>query len=113
MLPDRWLVHVADMRAAIRAIRRYTSDVTREEFFANNMLFDSVIRQFIVLGEAASRVSVDIQEKHPDIPWDEMRRLRNFVVHQYDEINRQTIWDTIHKDLPSLNLQIGNLLDNE
>ena len=76
------------------------------------MMFDAVVRQFTILGEGATRISPDVQQQFPGLLWPEMRGLRNFVVHQYDEVNRHTIWDAVQQDLPTLREQLLHILDN-
>lgn len=113
MPPKDWTIHVEDMLDAIRQINIYVADITYEEFAASRLIFDAVVRNVSVLGEAARRMPPEIQEQFPDVPWSEMRTMRNFVVHQYDEVNPQTIWDTIHQDFPSLVDQLHTILANE
>jgi uncharacterized protein with HEPN domain len=112
MRPEPWLVSIVDMLEAVDTILEYTTSVTKDEFLANRMMFDAVVRQFTILGEGANRISPDVQQQFPDLPWPEMRGLRNFVVHEYDEVNRHTIWDAVQQDLPALRVQLLQILDN-
>jgi uncharacterized protein with HEPN domain len=54
-----------------------------EDFAAGRKTVDAVVRNFIVIGEAAGRIPEDICRAHADIPWAEMRTMRNLVVHDY------------------------------
>ena len=111
MQHDALLPSLVDMLEAIDAIQEYTSTVSLEDFITNRMMFDAVVRQFIILGEAANRIPTNAHKQFPHLPWMEMRGLRNFVVHQYDEVNRQTIWDTVQHDLPGLRSSIQDVLN--
>ena len=62
--------------------------------FQNN---DAVIKNFITIGEAASHLPEDFIEKHPDIPWRDMRDMRNILVHAYFGVDNQVVWETIKK----------------
>ena len=55
-----------------------------------------------VIGEAANRVSTEAQEKHPDIPWARIIGMRNRLIHGYDVIDYDLLWDTVTDDLPPL-----------
>ncbi len=55
-----------------------------------------------VIGEAARNVPQDIQQKNPDIPWAEMRGIRNVVVHEYFGIGKEILWRTVKQDMPRL-----------
>ena len=113
MQHERLIAHFTDMFQAIGAVQGYTADMTVDEFFSNTVVFDAVVRQLTVLGEAANRVPDDVQKQMPELPWIEMRGLRNFVVHQYDEINKQTIWDTATLDLPPVQRHLQRILGAE
>jgi uncharacterized protein with HEPN domain len=63
---------------------------------------DAVIRNFIIIGEAATHVPEEVVSAHPEIPWRDMRDMRNFVVHEYFGISDKIIWDTVQNNLPPL-----------
>ena len=71
---------------------------------------DAVVRQLEIIGEAARNISDELIETHPELPWLEMRAIRNKIVHDYLEINTEIIWDTVRNDLPALKPQIEKLL---
>jgi uncharacterized protein with HEPN domain len=101
------LGHIYD---AICTIETYSAGVNKTAFLANGMMQDAIMRQIEIIGEAAGRISYELQEKHPDLPWLEMRAIRNKIVHDYLEINTDIIWDTVKNDLPPLKTQIKKLL---
>ena len=57
---------------------------------------------FIIIGEAASHITEEIEEKYPTIPWNLMRAMRNRIVHAYFNVDEKLMWDTITNDLPPL-----------
>ena len=101
------LGHIFD---AICRIESYVSDVDKPTFMANNMMQDAVVRQLEIIGEAARNISDELIEKHSDLPWFEMRAIRNKIVHDYLEINTEIIWDTVKNDLLTLKPLIENML---
>jgi uncharacterized protein with HEPN domain len=103
------LVHIYD---AICKIEKYISGVEKTAFLENGMLQDAIMRQIEIIGEAAGRISDEMQEQHPKLPWFEMRAIRNKIVHDYLEINTEIIWDTVQSDLPPLKIQIKKLLQS-
>lgn len=64
----------------------------------------------IILGEAANRIPVEFQESHPEIPWSSIVGTRNVVVHGYDQVKLQIVWDIINKNLEKLRIQIEALI---
>ena len=74
---------------------------------------DAVLYNFIVIGEAANRLPDDFLARHPEVPWQDMADLRNFIVHVYWGINPAIVWATIREDLPPLIPQLEALLASE
>ncbi len=63
------------------------------------------------IGEAARSLLPDIQDVYPDLPWEEMRAMRNLVVHEYFRVNLRIAWTTIAEDLPPLIEQVRELIE--
>jgi uncharacterized protein with HEPN domain len=102
MSPRLWEHHVADILDAIKKIEAYVEGMSFRQFQSDSKTVDAVIRNFIVIGEAARSVPVEISDKHPHIPWRLMGDMRNFAIHEYWGVELRTIWETIKKDLPPL-----------
>jgi len=94
--------YLLDILTAARRIVQYTSSVTEAELTTNHLLQDAAIRQCIVIGEAARKVSQETKDAHPDIPWADIIGMRNRLIHEYFRINVSTVWDTVHNDIPRL-----------
>jgi uncharacterized protein with HEPN domain len=101
------LGHVFD---AICRIEEYTRGVDKTAFGNNGMMQDAVMRQIEIIGEASRNISDEFQEAHPELPWLQMRGIRNKIVHDYLEINQDVIWDTVQNDLPMLKTLVERLL---
>jgi uncharacterized protein with HEPN domain len=102
-----YLLHILD---AIDLIEEYTRGMSENEFFANSMAHDAVIRQLEIIGEAARNVSDEFQEKHHTLPWMKMIGIRNKIIHEYFNVNYAIVWDTAKDDLPSLKKLIKKLI---
>jgi uncharacterized protein with HEPN domain len=55
-----------------------------------------------IIGEAANSLMPDIEEIYPEIPWIDVRGMRNVVIHEYFKVNLVIIWQTIKDDLAPL-----------
>jgi uncharacterized protein with HEPN domain len=99
-----------DMRQALARILRYTGGKTLAELSGDELLTDGVIRQFTILGEAASRISAALRSRTPEIPWQQIVGLRNVVVHQYDRVILEELWGIVTDQVPSLLQRIDALL---
>jgi uncharacterized protein with HEPN domain len=62
----------------------------------------ALLQLLLILGEAASRVSQVYREKHPEIPWGQIVGLRNRLIHGYDAIDYDILWNILTTDLPPL-----------
>jgi len=95
---------------AIRRVKRSLSGVSREEFRVDEDKQGNVVRCFEIIGEAANHVSEVIQNANPDIPWAAIIGMRNNLVHGYNEIDYEIVWDAAQNDLEGLEERIEAIL---
>lgn len=91
-----------DMLQSAELIMTYTNQCAKAEFVANVQLQDSVIRRLMVIAEAARRVSETTRQTLPNISWREINGMRNRLVHEYDDVNLNIVWDVVEFEIPSL-----------
>lgn len=65
-----------------------------------------------IVGEAATRASAEGQQRYPSMPWQFARGMRNRLVHSYDKIDLDALWDTIEHDLPPLIAELRRILNS-
>ena len=70
---------------------------------------DAVVMHFVVIGEVSSRIPEDFKKENPQIPWSEMRGLRNRIAHDYFGVDYEIVWDIIQNNLASLAQQIREI----
>lgn len=100
MSPRNWRVRIHDILNAIKAIESYAKGMEFEYFASDQKTVDAVIRNLVIIGEAATNVPEEIILDHPSIPWQEMKGIRNIVVHEYFGVSTRIIRDTVRIDLP-------------
>ena len=107
--------YLIDIVASARLVLTYVEGVRREEFLKDTRLQDSVIRRLGIIGEAAGRLSPEFRERHSEIPWSAMTGMRNRMIHGYDDIDMDIVWNTSQESIPSLLALIGPLasMDSE
>lgn len=96
------LQFLLDMLQSAELIMTYTAQCSKAEFVANVQLQDSVIRRLLVIAEAARRVSETTRQTLPKISWQEILGMRNRLVHEYDDVNLNIVWDVVQFEIPSL-----------
>jgi uncharacterized protein with HEPN domain len=86
-----WKFRIQDILDAIDAAQKYTQGMDYKAFAGDRKTVDAIVRNLIAIGEAAVYVPEDICRKHPEIPWYDMRGMRNFVVHEYFRASESVI----------------------
>ena len=107
-LPD-YLEHM--QQAAADAIG-FVEGMSRAEFLADKRTQQAVVMSLIVLGEAATKVMdlcPDFANAHSQIPWRNMRGMRNRIAHGYFDIDLEVVWDTVQTALPPLVIALQGL----
>jgi len=77
------IIYIDHILNSISRILDYISGKDREEFEADLVTQDAVVRQLEIIGEATKRVSKELRSKHPDIPWSDMAGMRDVLTHDY------------------------------
>jgi len=103
------LAYIEHIKDAISKIIQYTQKLTREEFEANQMVQDAVIRNFEIIGEATKNISSEITSSYEKIPWKEMAGMRDKLIHNYMGIEIDVIWKTIELDIPDLDVLLKEI----
>lgn len=85
----------------------------RQDLPQNRMLQLALVRLIEIIGEAAARVSLEGQNKFSSIPWAEIIGMRNRLVHGYDQVDLDVLWDTLEFDLPPLIEKLDQILEPE
>ena len=102
--------HMLD--AASRA-ETLTKKRQRADLDQDDVLGLAVVRLLEILGEAARGVSSGMQQKHPEVPWQQIVGTRNRVIHAYFNVDMDIVWHIVRDDLPVLIQQLGEVLRGE
>lgn len=98
-----------DMIAAINAIETYQVP-TFEQFKQDGKTQDAIMFNLVILGEAANKTSPEFRDLHPELPWASMIGTRNIIVHGYDQIKLNIVWDILTKELRRLKQLLEELV---
>ena len=106
-------LYLDDIYDSARKILEYTKSLSPEDFTKSDMVFDAVIRNFEIIGEASRSIPSDLKAKYPSIEWTKLAGFRNILIHEYFGIDRDILWDVISNHLPLLIREIQRILEQE
>lgn len=98
------------MLEAAQRIAHRMPNISLADFFIDEDLQDIALRRFTVIGEAAAHVSEVTKHRFPQIDWLGVRRLRNFVAHEYFRIELADVWDSVVNDVPHLLIELPYII---
>lgn len=105
-----WKILFEDIIESIIKIEKYTDDLSFDDFENNNLITDAVVRNIEIIGEASKNIPGEIQNQFSDIPWQKLRGIRNRIVHDYFDVDRNIIWHIVTNELSSLKKILQNHL---
>ena len=80
-------------------------------FLGNRMMQDAVVRRIEVIGEAVNRLPDSLKGLYPDIPWQDIKEMRNKLIHDYGCVDLELVWVIVRKDITALEEQVRRVLD--
>jgi len=88
---------------------KYVEGLDYDAFVGNELVLTFSIFSLSQLGELASKLSNELKQQHIEVPWDNLRGIRNRIVHDYDGVQHRIIWDSLKNDIPTLIKQLRNI----
>jgi uncharacterized protein with HEPN domain len=112
MRPDD-LIRIRHMIDAIRSAIRFTQGRGRDDLDNDEMLTFALVRAIEIIGEAATKISSETREQHPEVPWAAIIGMRHRLIHAYFDINHDILWTTAAEAAPGLLPLLLDLLPTE
>ena len=109
--PLRDKERLTHMLAAAERVIRYTSNKTFDDLKADDMMYYAVVKNIEIIGEAANLLSSEFIVSHPTTPWKQVRGMRNYIVHEYFQIDDVVVWGVVSTDIPVLRKQLLDYLE--
>ena len=106
------LVFLKHILECIDKIEEFTNEISENDFMKSVQIQDAVIRRLEIIGEATKNLSADFRKKHSNIPWEQMARMRDKLIHGYFGVDLMTVWEVVEEDLPALKKKINKLLSD-
>jgi uncharacterized protein with HEPN domain len=109
-LPLEYLKHMLE---EIEFIINELNSISEDDFYSNPVLKRAFVRSLEIIGEAAKNISDDFREKHDNVDWKNMARMRDKLIHHYFGIDYTIVWDVAKNEVPVLHSKIVEIIQNE
>ncbi len=110
---DKTEIYLNYIKNACEIIQQLIEGMELGSFTSDGQCQAAVIQGIEMIGDAAGNIDLTFQEKHGEIPWNQMIGMRNRLIHDYNEIDIDLVWQTIQKDIPELLRKINCILEEE
>ncbi|MCD6512089.1 MAG: DUF86 domain-containing protein [Thermoplasmata archaeon] len=104
---------IKDIVDAIESIEEFVAGMNFEEFKNDDKTVSAVVRKLEIVGEATKNIPDETKEKYPNLPWKEMAKIRDKLIHGYFVVDFEIVWKVIKEELPSLKPEIEKILQEE
>ncbi len=101
--------YLKDILDAIASIEEFTYGMDFEDFSKDRKTQFAVIRALEIIGEAAKAIPEDFKKEHPEVPWKEMAKMRDKLIHAYFGVDLRVVWKTLKEDVPFLKEVLSGL----
>ncbi len=104
---------IIDIYQAAKRISDFSQGINRDDLETDEMRLSAILYQIAVMGEATKRLSSEFRQQHSSIPWKEMAGIRDKLIHKYDNVKLDVVWNVIKKEIPVLQEQLEPLLSEK
>lgn len=105
-MQHRDLSSLTDILIAAKLIQKFIRLIDRSIFESDLMCQSAVIRQLEIIGEATKRLSQEFRATYSQIPWRQMAGMRDILIHNYDDVDLDAVWNVATQSIASLIEQI-------
>ncbi len=95
---------------AINRLQTYAGDLSKEELEQDVLRYYGIVKNIEIIGEAARMLTHAFKTAHPEINWRSIANMRNFLVHEYFQVDSEVVWSVIHKEIVELREQVTRYL---
>ena len=112
MTTRKYSLFAEDILDAITWIERFTQDINFEQFLADEKTKTAVVKKLEILGEATKNIPKAIRDKHKELPWSDMAKMRDKLSHEYFGVRYNIVWKVVTEKLPTIKPGIKKMLNN-
>lgn len=101
------LEHIAE---AILRLQVHAGDLSEEELEQDVLRYYGIVKNIEIIGEAARMLTEQFKSAHPEVDWRSIGDMRNFLVHEYFQVDSEVVFSVIHNEIPELQSYVSHYL---
>ena len=105
-------LYIKDILDCIERVEEFVGDMNFDEFLADDKTSSAVVRKLEIIGEATKNIPKSITQKYDEVPWKEMARMRDKIIHFYFGVDYEIVWNVIKERLPEIKPTILQILED-
>ena len=105
-------LYIKDILDCIERVEEFVGDMNFDEFLVDDKTSSAVVRKLEIIGEATKNIPKSITQKYEEIPWKEMARMRDKIIHFYFGVDYEIVWNVIKERLPQIKPTIRRILED-
>lgn len=105
--------YLLDIAKVCQTILRLTANMTKAEFQQDERTHLAILYEVTILGEVVKRLSTEFRNQHSTIEWRKIAGMRDRLVHDYDEVKLDLVWEVVKTNIPELLDYITPLLPSQ
>jgi uncharacterized protein with HEPN domain len=107
------ITSLLDILMAAKLIQEFAKGIDKNIFDDDLMRQSAIIRQLEIIGEATKRLSSDLRDSYSEIPWRKMAGMRDILIHNYEEVDLDEVWNVAIIAIPELIQKLEKIVPPE
>ncbi len=103
------LEHIVE---AIERLQVHAGNLAEDELRKDVMRYYGIVKNIEIIGEAARMLTEEFKSAHPEVAWRNIAGMRNFLVHEYFNVDEETVFEVLHSEIPDLKKHITMYLSS-
>jgi uncharacterized protein with HEPN domain len=102
-----------DVLQNAKRTENFTKNMTFADFSSDEKTTYATLHAIMIIGEAVKQIPEEVREKYPDVPWRQIGRMRDKLVHHYFAVDIEVVWKTVAEDIIPLREAVESILEND